>query len=440
MPRTFSDEQLKQLSKPLSVLAQEALDAGDYANCHLLLQQMANAHATLHALGTATLARIWGKWHREHGEQTTVALLDRIGKRMMEPYIKQMKEQKEKETFDDLLALYKHQIGATITPASQQGDEITFNLSPCGSGGNFLLRGYEEKYPQWHRRLKDRTPVFCRGCQSLQKALNEEMGSTVWSTDINTSVTGACTMTFHRQRRGDAPLYSSAELYRMTRTRAQQAIEKAAAGNYNIKALIDNQQHDWKPWHDTIMCWSEYTFAACIELGGMDYLDECLKECYDSAFTFIYKSMESFKTDAQRVAALAQNWHYHIGAFRLEEEEDRFVFILDPCGSGGRIFREEMHKDMFHYGTELAPIVQDSHNMTFQRKDFPAYCSHCASGNRDQFDGNPLVFVIDGHAQMQRGMACRQYVWKKDAPRKVEQALLDQVGMEQLIPVKQLDQ
>ena len=439
MSRLFSEEQLKEMSKSLPQLAKEALHDKDYGRCHLLLQQMANAHATLHALGSATLARIWGKWHREHGEQTTVDMLDRIGKRMMEPYVKQLQEGREKETFEDLLAIYKHQMGAVISPALQQQDEVAFNLTPCGSGGTFLLRGYEKKYPEWHQRLEDQTPVYCRGCKSLQKALNDAVGDTVWRTEINQSVTGACTMTFHRRDKNAPPLYSAAELYQMTRTRAQQAIEKAGAGNYDIEALIENQQHDWKPWHDTLMCWSEYTFAACIELGGMDYLDECLRECYDSAFTFIYKSMESFNNDAQRIVALAQNWHYHMGAFRLQEEDDRFVFILDPCGSGGRIFREEMHKDMFHYGTDLAPLSQQPHNMTFQRKDFPTYCSHCASGNRDQFNGNPLVFVIDGHAQIRRGMTCRQYVWKMDAPRRVEQSLLDQVGMTQLIPTRQLD-
>ena len=38
-------------------------------------------------------------------------------------------------------------------------------------------------------------------------------------------------------------------------------------------------------------------------------------------------------------------------------------------------------------------------NIGFSRKDFPIYCTHCASSNRNQFEGGPLVFVIDGLAQ-----------------------------------------
>ena len=206
-------------------------------------------------------------------------------------------------------------------------------------------------------------------------------------------------------------------------------MERVATGNLEIESLIEGQEKDWGLWHDVMVVWNEYTFAACRELGGMPYLEDCLKAGYDSGFGFLYRSMEAFEDDAARVSALAQNWHYHQGKFRIEEEEDRFTFILDPCGSGGRLFREEMNKDMFQYGTDLAPIIEEPHNLTFNRKDFPGYCVHCASGNREQFGGKPLIFVVDGHAQMERGMPCRQYVWKKGAPRTVEHRLLNMVGM-----------
>lgn len=438
MSRQYSDGQLRELSKSLPQLVLEALAAGDRRRVDQLLPQMAAAHATLHALGTATLARIWGKWLREQGEQRTTAMLDRIGRRMMEAYIEQWRSGLDAETIGDLLALYRHQIGADIGLEAADATALRFKLAPCGSGGLMLRRGFEQKMPQWYRRTEDGTPIYCRGCKSLQHALNEAAGAEVWRTDIDSAAVGNCRMTFRPRQAADS-LFDDERIEEITKSRAQRALERTAAGDYAIEDLIEDQQYDWKPWHDAIMVWSEYTFAGCVEFGGMDYLQECLRECYDSAFSFIYSSMESFATDAERVFALAQSWHYHQGAFRLEEEEDRFVFILDPCGSGGRLLREEMHKDMFHYGTELAPLVAEPHDLTFQRRDFPLYCSHCSSGNRDQFAGNPLVFVIDGHAQLRRGMACRQYVWKKDAPRRIERRFLEQVGMTELIPLRQID-
>jgi len=438
MPRQFSEHQLHDLSKPLAQLALEAIAAGDNERCLDLLRQMAGAHAALHALGTATLARIWGKWYREQGEDATAAMLSRIGARMAEPYVHQLREGQVGGAIADLLAVFKHQMGTVIEILGQEGEALRLLLSPCGSGGTFLRRGYETKYPQWHTRFSDGTPVFCRGCKAVQEGVNQGCGETFWRTEVSAEVAGDCAMTFTLSQTEGRAVFSAEALADLTSTRIERAIALAEAGDFDIAHLIDHQHRDWRPWHDTIMCWNEYTFAACIEFGGMDYLEDCLKECYDSAFAFIYQSMESFASDADRLVALAQNWHYHQGAFRLEEEEDRFVFILDPCGSGGRLFREEMHKDMFHYGGDLAPITREPHRLTFKRTDFPTYCVHCASGNIDQFSGNPLVFVIDGHAQLRRGMACRQYVWKKGAPRRVEQRLLDQVGMAELIPIRQL--
>ena len=140
------------------------------------------------------------------------------------------------------------------------------------------------------------------------------------------------------------------------------------------------------------------------------------------------------------LATLAKVWHYHVAKFRVEEEEHRFRFVLDPCGSGGRLFRGEFHLDSFHYGDELSPLVEEKHSIAFNREGAPHYCTHCASSNRDMFKGGgPLVFVVDGMAQMRPGMACHQYLWKKNAPREVEPRLLEQVGMAELLPVKQVE-
>jgi hypothetical protein len=429
VPRIFADSELRELEKSLPQRAIEALQAGDVPRLSHMLLRMTAAHTALHYLGVACITRIWGKWHRDHGEEATLAMLDRIGRRVMEPYARQFLDGREKETIQDLVGIFKHQSGGRVVPQSQGDDEVVFGLAPCGSGGMNVLRGFEKTMPQWYRRCSDGTPIFCAGCRSLQKAMNEACGARVWNTEISATVPGNCRMTFRQRATAGERLFSASELHALPKSKAELAAERVAAGNLDVAGLIEGQQYDWGQWHDTLMVWNEYTFAGCVELGGMDYLQDCLREGYDSGFGFLYTSMEAFPTDRERVDALAQNWLYHQGAFRIVEEDDRFVFILDPCGSGGRIFREEMTKDRFHYGTDLAPIIRDPHVLTFNRKDFPLYCTHCASGNREQFQGKPLIFVVDGHAQMKRGMPCRQYLWKKGAERSLESRLLQQVGM-----------
>jgi hypothetical protein len=429
MSRIFTDEELRELEKSLPERALDALAAGEIDKLSHLLLRMTNAHTALHYLGVACLSRIWGKWLRDHGEDKTLSMLERIGRRVIEPYARQFRDGAEKDTIAELIGVFKQQSGARVVPFQQAGDELAFDLAPCGSGGMNVLRRFEKSMPQWYRQTSDGTPIFCAGCKSLQKAMNEACGAQVWTTEISASVAGNCRLRFQQQQTAGQRLFSANELHALTKTKAQVALERVAAGGLDIAELIKDQQYDWGQWHDTLMVWSEYTFAGSTELGGMDYLQECLREGYDSGFSFLYTSMESFPSDRERVDALAQNWHYHQGKFRIEEEDDRFVFVLDPCGSGGRMFREEMTKDRFHYGTDLAPIVRDPHPLTFGRTDFPMYCTHCASGNREQFGGKPLIFVVDGHAQMRRGMPCRQYLWKKGAKPVVEERLLRQVDM-----------
>ena len=140
-------------------------------------------------------------------------------------------------------------------------------------------------------------------------------------------------------------------------------------------------------------------------------------------------------SDDELVREIARTWNYHCADFTIEEEDDRFVFRLDPCGSGGRLFRGEMWRDMFHYGEPLSPIMPDPHNINFNRAGAPTYCTHCAASNRAQLSGgssetHPLFFVIDGHAQMKPGEACRQFSYKKRAARdKVDPALSRQIGL-----------
>ncbi len=434
MARLFTDQELRELEKSLPQRALEALAARDVPLLSHLLLRMSTAHTALHYLGTACISRIWGKWHRDHGEEKTQAMLERIGRRVMEPYARQFMEGREKETIQDLVGLFKQQSGARVVPQAQADGEVVFDLAPCGTGGLNVLRGFEKTMPQWYRRFSDGTPVFCVGCKALQKSMNDACGTQVWSTEISSSVPGNCRLRFRQNATAGQTLFPRGELQSVTRTRAELALERVAAGNLDVAKLIEGQQYDWGQWHDTMLVWNEYTFAAAVELGGMDYLQDCLREGYDSGFGFLYASMEAFPSDRERVDALAQNWHYHQGAFRIEEEDDRFTFILDPCGSGGRMFREEMTKDRFHYGTDLAPIAREPHVLTFGRRDFPLYCTHCASGNLEQFQGKPLIFVVDGHAQMRRGMPCRQYLWKKGATPRVDPRLLQQVGMGDATP------
>ena len=428
-------EKIAELTKSYPQCAIEALEEGNDERLRYYLTEMLVGQKEVDGLGLLTHINMHAFIKDKEGDEALHAMMEAVGVQLVKPYVG-LYQQDEKAAFEEIIALYRNQTGAQLIPLKEDADEIEYQLSPCGSGGGFAAG---EVYKTGHGLDEDGVPLLCKACNKWQERFNSAVGEEVWSMTPNPTVPGACKMTLRKQRSKGTDLFSKEELWLNAKPRSQQALEQLAMGNRDIRHLLENQLDEWKPWHDYAVRWLEYVFAWVAENYGMDYYDEFMAQCYDTAFSAIYGIFQQLESDEEAVAALAKVWHYHVAKFRVEEEENRFRFVLDPCGSGGRLYRGEMHLDSFHYGDELSPLVEGKHKIAFNREGAPHYCTHCASSNRDMFLGGPLVFVVDGTAQSRPGAACHQYLWKTDAPREVESRLLQQVGVPELLPLRQLD-
>jgi hypothetical protein len=428
MPRLYTDDQLAAIARPFEDDAIDALRAGDLARVDALLEQMALGHAGLDALSAHALARKVGKLRQDLGEARTLELLGRIGAQLMRTWVDDWRAGREKRGIEALIAVLKHQVGAGLQPVAETDDEVVVDLTPCGSGGRLERQGATTKHPQWYAGWSDGVSSYCQLCKASQRALNDAVGEPVWTTEKGPD--GFCRQRFRKTAHRGEQLFDAAELALACKAAAQQARERLAAGDTDLEPLLRGQRLDWKPWHDFGVCTLEYFYAIALEVGGPDYLDEMLAQTYEPAFEAGFPRYAAMSDDAL-VREIAKTWNYHCADFRLSEEDDRFVFTLDPCGSGGRLFRGQMWRDMFRYGEPLAPTIPQAHDIDFNRRDCPAYCTHCAASNRAQFRGGPLFFVIDGHAQMKPGQACRQYTYKQGvAHQAIDPALPRQVGMD----------
>ncbi len=104
----------------------------------------------------------------------------------------------------------------------------------------------------------------------------------------------------------------------------------------------------------------------------------------------------------------------HMQPVTVEEEDDKFIFTMHPCGSGQRLIK------MGGYETGLAKI-KEAHNITWQYKDFPIYCVHCPVQQLLTFDatGGYLVVVRDVSYPIESGL-CKFVLYKNpdDIPEK----------------------
>ncbi|MGW8322264.1 MAG: hypothetical protein ACWGSD_11990, partial [Thermodesulfobacteriota bacterium] len=356
--RYFTDEELIKESRPLADLALEALEAGQVPQLHHLLNEMDQGHAGLCGLGLQWLPRMWGKIRADFGEDVLDGMLGKSSAYLMEPYVEEFLGGDEKGVISQIIRMWVYQHTANIVPLGETDEQIAFSLTPCGSGGKVLLAGWPQSLPDVLGPCSDGTPIFCRGCKALQKAFNGACGAEAWITEINQDLLGSCTMRFIKQKSGGRKLFEPLELYQVVKSRCRQAIEKVLGGDLDIRELIKDQHREWLPYHDLMITYAVCTQAEVYRKKGSDYLDTFLKESYDTGFAMFYPVYDALD-DLGLFRMFVQLWHYHQATFRVEEEEDRFAFILDPCGSGGRMYRSDMHKGRFAYGKGMPCLMNE---------------------------------------------------------------------------------
>lgn len=408
----FTEAQLREIAEPLATKAQRALDEGDTVRVAGLLHEMASGPSGVEGLTLHVLSRFVGEFRADFGEDGARDLLERIGAQMMRSFAVDYATGNEQLVIEDLVAVFKHQGQGNLVPVEETDDEVVFDLAPCGSGGRFIVDGTTERSPQWYGAWSDGVPSYCQACKACQHALNEATGDATWTTTLSASTPGRCTMRFRKHATRGTRLFPGNALYALTRTRIQTALERVARHDLRIADLIRDQHRDWMPWHDFAISLAAYAFAACAQERGAEYLAEKLRRAYNSVFALFYPVFRKLD-DEPHLRYLCKAHHYHMMSFTLTEEDDRFVFRLDPCGSGGRLYRGEMWRNLFEYGGPLSPYIPEPSPITFGRSDFPVYCTHCASHNRDEFAQDVLYFVNDGHAQASPGMPCLQFTYKK---------------------------
>ena len=434
--RIFSPEQLTLESRPLSEMAIEALMAGDLDRFHSLFNSMGGGGQFLYYGYLNWLTMIMGRIRHDAEEAFLDKLLGKSALFLMAPYAKDFLKGLEKDVFVEFISFWKNQPEGCISPVSETDEKIEFLISPCDSGGRIARQEVPERSPHLFSPCSDGMPAFCRACQHFQKSFNALCGATVWQVDRSPSPTATCRMTFYKQKTKGRRLFVDREIYEATRTKYQRAAEKIRQMDFDVSELIRDHHHEWQSLHDLFNLLVTCLLTGMYEERGTDYITDLLHETYvipNEALYMAYMAMD----DVTFFRFLVQTWHYHQATFTVEEEEDRFKFILDPCGSGGRIYRGEIGKaGEFNYGSDMLCLMKESADVNFNRHDFPIYCTHCAATNRDQFGERPWPFIIDGHSQMTPGDPCIQYCYKKDAKREIDPSILAQVGLAEVGPLK----
>ncbi len=171
---------------------------------------------------------------------------------------------------------------------------------------------------------------------------------------------------------------------------AARAEEACRAGDGPAASgLVDELRSAWMAVHDRfcdITC-------ALFSLAAGQLGESVVGAMWDDAIGEEYPSRDAYDTArrpwAESVALLltdaAASLRGHLsgpgrtGEVSLREEEDRWVFRFDPCGSGGRTLRADANADgAARVGGPFGfRVTAEQHDWAWQTKGVCLYCVHC---------------------------------------------------------------
>jgi hypothetical protein len=120
------------------------------------------------------------------------------------------------------------------------------------------------------------------------------------------------------------------------------------------------------------------------------------------------------------------------GNFEFEEDDDRYTFRFDPCGSGGHILRGD--QEVAHTPPRMEPpynwaVLEEEHDFAWNKKGVCLYCTNCCVVMQlkpiDTF-GYPVRVVEPPTYPANKDVKCTWHVYKD--PTKVPDRYYEDVG------------
>lgn len=178
--------------------------------------------------------------------------------------------------------------------------------------------------------------------------------------------------------------FDPAELAQLSRPTMERAIEALDAGDpASARKLCNDMRYEWRFLHDVMV----ELIAGLISFIQARIGEDAVPEAWADAMERGWKrdTAQIIESDRRKVVqALAASWRAHStsgvgpnpGAFTIEEDHQKFIFRMNPCGSGQRLWRNRGYEGERRFG-----VTEHAHDWSYGRKNFPLYCTHCAFMN-----------------------------------------------------------
>ncbi len=167
--------------------------------------------------------------------------------------------------------------------------------------------------------------------------------------------------------------FTEAELKELGANTRDLVIKAIDAGDTEkARKLVNRMYGELLAMHDleTTMVTAAMSFIG--KRFGDKVLEEALHEMLGSWVKQAARDYAKVDSPKRQAQMFAYGLKGHGEPLTVEEDDEKFIFTMQPCGSGGKLVRQGSYGPPRDFYT-----VQKPQLMTYGKKDWPAYCAHC---------------------------------------------------------------
>ena len=207
-----------------------------------------------------------------------------------------------------------------------------------------------------------------------------------------------------------AALFTEAEYEEMGALTSDLIHEAIDAGDTaRAHALVDRLVMESRGIHDSYLLWLTGMQSFIYREMGFEAFQRSQEETFaHTAMAFRDQALPADAPLKDRVVLRAAMMRTHATPLAIAEDEEKVTFQMkEGCASGARLIEMGFYEE--GQGGEL---ISEERPLTFHRKHFPTYCTHCALqqlGNVAQ--GKPLTVATMPEDDLKAGL-CTFHLYK----------------------------
>jgi hypothetical protein len=214
------------------------------------------------------------------------------------------------------------------------------------------------------------------------------------------------------------------EIAEMGKLSVDRVIEAIDAGDPEAaKKLARRMYNEFLSMHDLYRNWA----AATLSFVGKHFGNQVLEEAMDAGVkSWWLPNLEKMPMgdDAAalkaRVKMFVAGLRAHLMPIHIEEDDEKIVLQMRPCGSGGRLVLEGKYE-----GPDALLTLEGKQLLTYGRENFPVYCAHEPIMELQDIKahGAPFMVVEPAHELGKQHCNCIIYKDRSKVPAKYYERL-----------------